>query len=107
MEDNWIPRPGLQRPWSLKPNAVISNVCDLLLEEGHGWSEEKLNATFFEGDVTDILSIPVGCAGTEDYAACNYTRNGIFTVRSAYHLNMHLKNAGWAKLLHISLSGRA
>jgi hypothetical protein len=82
---------------SLKPNVVINNVCDLLLEDGHGWSEEKLNATFFEEDVTDILQIPVGCAGTEDYASWNYTRNGIFTVRSAYHLNMHLKKCRMGK----------
>jgi hypothetical protein len=82
---------------SLKPNVVINNVCDLLLEDGHGWSEEKLNATFFERDVTDILRIEVGCAETEDYAAWNYTRNGIFTVRSAYHLNMHLKKCRMGK----------
>jgi ribonuclease HI len=91
MEDNWIPRSGLQHPWSLKPNVVINNVCDLLLEGGQGWCEEKLNASFYEEDVTDILQIPVGCAGTEDYAAWNYTKNGIFSIRSAYHLNMHLK----------------
>jgi hypothetical protein len=78
MEDNWIPRSGLQHPWCVKPNVVINNVCDLLVEDGQGWCEEKLNASFYEDDVTDFLRIPVGCAGTEDYAAWNYTKNGIF-----------------------------
>jgi hypothetical protein len=36
--------------------------------------------------------VPVGRAGTDDYVAWNYTKNGQFSVRSAYHLKQHLKN---------------
>ena len=53
-------------------------------------NEQKLRETLFEIDVVDILKIPVGRAGTEDYLAWNYTKNGVFTVRSAYHLKMQL-----------------
>jgi hypothetical protein len=40
--------------------------------------------------VNDIKKIPVGRAETEDYLAWNYTKNGIFSVRSAYHLKRQL-----------------
>jgi hypothetical protein len=48
---------------------------------------------FYEGDVEDILKIPVGRAGTGNYVAWNYTKNGIFSVKSAYHLNMHFRSS--------------
>jgi hypothetical protein len=50
-----------------------------------------LNECFFETDVNDVLKIPVGRAGSEDYMAWNYTKNGIFSVRSAYHLKQQMK----------------
>jgi hypothetical protein len=89
-DDNWIPRPSIQRPLGYLPEATAERVEDLLLPDGRGWNEQKLRATFYEADVSDILKIPVGRAGTEDYIAWNYTKNGIFSVRSAYHLKMQL-----------------
>jgi hypothetical protein len=78
------------RPLGHKPNAEIRRVEEVLLDDGQGWDEEKLPEIFFDGDVDDILKIPVGRAGTDDYLAWNYTKNGVFSVRSAYHLQMHL-----------------
>jgi hypothetical protein len=53
-------------------------VSELLLPDGQGWDEEKLNETFFEGDVEDIKKILIGCVGSVDYVAWNYIKNGIF-----------------------------
>ena len=44
-----------------KPNT------ELLLPDGGGWNVGKLNELFFERDVEDIVKIPVGRAGSEDY----------------------------------------
>ena len=85
-QDNWIPRSGVKHPLGCKPNSEVEKVSELLLPDGTGWDVAKLNETFFEVDVNDILKIPVGRAGTDDYLAWNYTKNGIFSVRSAYHL---------------------
>jgi ribonuclease HI len=71
---------------------VVNSVEDLLLPDGQGWNEQKLRATFFEVDVSDILKIPIGRAGTDDYIAWNYTKNGMFSVRSAYHLKTQLNS---------------
>jgi hypothetical protein len=75
-----------------RPGATVQKVKDLLLADGSGWDLDKLNEAFFEVDVADILKIPIGRAGTDDYVAWNYTKNGQFSVRSAYHLKQHLKS---------------
>jgi hypothetical protein len=56
----------------------VSKVEDLLLPDGQGWNEAKLRAVFFEKDVDDIMRIPVGRAGSDDYIAWNYTKDGVF-----------------------------
>jgi hypothetical protein len=92
-QDNWIPRDSVKSPLGHKPDQVVQKVEELLLPDGAGWNVEKLNDVFFDGDVTDILKIPVGRAGTSDYIAWNYTKNGISSVKSTYHLKQSLKRA--------------
>lgn len=62
-----------------------------LLENGRRWKEHLLRQLFSEDEVSDISIISFGGAGTEDYLAWNYTKNGDFSARSAYHLKMRLK----------------
>jgi hypothetical protein len=92
MQDNWIPRSGLKRPWGIKLDKEVCFVSELILPDGQSWDEGKLQDVFYEGDVEDILKILVGRAGTENYVAWNYTKNGIFSVKSVYHLNMHIRS---------------
>jgi hypothetical protein len=99
-EHNWIPRSYHMRPLGIKPGMEVNLISELLLPNGAGWNVDKLNDCFFEMDVNDILKIPVGRAGSVDYMAWNYTKNGLFSVRSAYHLKQQLKKeaAGRASL---------
>jgi hypothetical protein len=69
----------------------VRKVKELLVPKGGNWNKEKLDGCFYETDVANILKIPVGRAGSEDYIAWNYTKNGIFSVRSAYHLKQQIK----------------
>lgn len=73
------------------PNTV--KVADLLTEQGTAWDEEKIQEVFTPSDAQDVRQIVVGGPGREDYRAWNFTKNGIFTVRSAYHLGMAMKAA--------------
>jgi hypothetical protein len=67
-------------------------VEELLLPDGGGWDEAKLNNLFFDSDVADIHKIPLGRASTGDYVAWNYNKNGFFfLVKSAYHLNSQIQ----------------
>jgi hypothetical protein len=90
-EHNWIPRSYHMRPMGIKPSKEVSLVSELLLPDGAGWNVDKLNDCFFEADVSDILKIPVGRAGSVDYMAWNYSKNGVFSVRSAYHLKQQIQ----------------
>jgi hypothetical protein len=70
-DDNWIPRESAQRPLGQKPGTEVARVEELLLPNGIGWNEEKLREIFYDADMDDILKIPVGRAGTDDYMAWN------------------------------------
>jgi hypothetical protein len=50
-DHNWIPRGGFKRPLGLKPETSVQRVKELLLPDGQGWNESKLNEVFFNGDV--------------------------------------------------------
>jgi hypothetical protein len=84
---------SLPKQYGHKPYKVVTKVNELLLQNGEGWNIDKLNEVFNEEDVADILRVPVGRVGTKDYVAWNYTKNGIFLVKSAYHLKQQLIRA--------------
>jgi hypothetical protein len=75
----------------------------------------------FDFDAQDVKKIVIGGPGTEDYYAWNFTKNGQFTVRSAYHLMMHQKKTkaggvessnsveahrGWLELWNANVPGK-
>ena len=66
----------------------VTRVADLLSPNGTAWNQNRLDEMFSPEDVADIKQIAIGGPGTEDFLAWNYTKNGVFTVRSAYHLRM-------------------
>jgi hypothetical protein len=92
-DDNWIPRSGVQRPLGHFQEECPERVCDFISAEGGAWDVEKVAAHFVPLDVTDILWTPVGRAGTTDFPAWNFTKNGVFLVKTAYHLAFQRKKA--------------
>ena len=50
-----------------------------------GWDVELIKSLFWEIDVARILQIPLR-QGRDDAVAWQFTKNGLFTVGSAYHL---------------------
>lgn len=91
--DNWIPCKGSLRPLGQTFMHDTTRVCDLLSVDGDNWDHAKVEAIFSVDDANDIRQIPVGGQGVEDCLAWNYTKDGVFMVRSAYHLLMSRKRA--------------
>jgi hypothetical protein len=104
-----------------KPGVNVKLVKELLTPDRSGWDQGKLNECFFEADVADIMKIHVGRAGSDDYIAWNCTKNGVFSVRLAYHLKQRLKreaesgartsmdaskHQGWLKLWATDVSSK-
>jgi hypothetical protein len=50
------------------------------------WDDALLRSFFYLEDVTRILNIPLAIGMMEDFVSWNHTKNGIFTVRSAYYV---------------------
>ena len=61
-------------------------VSDLVINRG--WNLELLNRTFSAWEVQAIIKIPVSHESREDRWAWHHTKNGEFTVRSAYYMAM-------------------
>jgi hypothetical protein len=120
-EDNWIPRNGAQRPLGRREEGGPSKVQDLIIPEGGAWDEEKVRQYFFDIDANDILRTPVGRPGCADYRAWNFTKNGLFSVKLAYHLAVQRKrdasgsveasnstreHKGWLDLWDVQVPGK-
>lgn len=69
----------------------------MLTAEGTAWDMTKVDHMFSKDDAADIKQVAIGGPGRSDYLAWNHTKNGYFSVRSAYHMCMAMKRArsGW------------
>jgi hypothetical protein len=67
-------------------NIVFTHVTELTDAESRTWDEELLHNLFWSVDVQRILNIPLSRRGVEDVVSWHFNRNGIFSVKSAYHI---------------------
>ena len=82
-EDDWIPnvRPhSIQRPH----DSVFELVSDLIDEDTGRWNLNALHCIFEPHVVSQVLTIPLSRRFGEDRAAWKPTKNGFFSVKSAY-----------------------
>jgi hypothetical protein len=75
-----------------QPNIILQNyftnarVKDLFDPDTHGWNSPLLESIFQPDEVKAIKTIPLSRTNQEDKQIWRGTTNGIFSVRSAYHL---------------------
>ena len=83
----WLPRPGSFRPilGSLDADDDLS-VADFIDTEAGCWREELVCQTFLPINVDIILQIPLCTSWPDDKLIWHYSADGVFSVRSAYHL---------------------
>ena len=89
----WVPKPHSFKPVlrNLDPN---TQVCELMTKDRHGWNLDVLAAWVVSEDVELIRSIPFSRQGCEDKRIWHYTKNGVYTVRSSYHVAMEMLKNG-------------
>ncbi|KAL0284767.1 UNVERIFIED_CONTAM: putative mitochondrial protein [Sesamum calycinum] len=86
-EDPWIPRTPSFRVITPQPlNILASQVSELIDADLRVWNESLVNSLFSPEDRDLILQIPLRLVGSTDLLVWHYSRNGLFSVRSAYHL---------------------
>lgn len=63
---------------------IISTVDELISPIDRRWDVQLIKSLFWPADQNRILQIPIH-AGREDLVSWHHNRNGLFTVKSAYH----------------------
>ena len=84
-EDNWIPDIApttLQHISSRSGNDMVSS---LIIKGEHKWNEETIRNIFSEDISEKILSLPLSTEGCPDFVSWPHTKDGVYTVRSAYN----------------------
>jgi hypothetical protein len=93
--DKWLPTPVSYMVQS--PRIVLgedAHVADLIDEDTKFWNIQLLDAIFSLEEAKVIKGIPISPIQVKDHLIWRCTSNGIFSVRSAYHLNMEY-NVCW------------
>lgn len=91
-KDNWIPQTSnslFQSP--LHERISIKRVRDLIIPESKSWNMHLISQFFNVSDATTISMIPISPSGCPDRCIWKGTKNGKFTVKSAYHCINQLK----------------
>nr|XP_027086592.1 uncharacterized protein LOC113708329 [Coffea arabica] len=82
-DDNWVPEIPHGRPASTRPrNCNLHNVADLI--QNFRWKRALVFKLFKEEEAKMILRIPISLANREDGHFWLHSRNGQYTVASAY-----------------------
>ncbi|KAL0330040.1 UNVERIFIED_CONTAM: hypothetical protein Sradi_4990700 [Sesamum radiatum] len=69
---------------------MASQVSELIDEDLRAWNEGMVNNLFWPEDRDLILQIPLSLVWSTDLLVWHYSSNGMFPVRSAYHLALAL-----------------
>lgn len=64
---------------------MLTRVCELIDPISGEWDEQLIRENFWHIDAERILQIPLFHAEIEDFVAWQLTKNGVFSVRSAYY----------------------
>ncbi|KAL0322803.1 UNVERIFIED_CONTAM: hypothetical protein Sangu_1899600 [Sesamum angustifolium] len=85
--DPWLPRPRSFKPITPAPTSMeYMRVSDFIDPHSHEWDVTKIRQFLRPIDSDLILGIPLSQTGEQDVLIWHYSRNGVFSVRSAYHL---------------------
>jgi hypothetical protein len=99
----WVPSSPSRKISTRRGNVVYTKVSELINHDTGSWDEEILRDIFWPVDVQRILQIPLATNMMQDFVSWHLSRNGIFSVKSAYHREWEFQHG--AKLRRTSNYG--
>lgn len=85
-EDPWNLGSPIRKVMTRRGNIVITKVSKLINVDNRTWDEYVINELFWPINAQHILSVMLALGMMEDFVSWHYNRNGIFLVRSTYHV---------------------
>lgn len=82
--DAWIPNCANRRIITPRRGNLLTKVSDLIDPITNFWDEDLVRQTLWPIDARRVLVIPLPMHNMPDFIAWSYTKNGLFTVWSAY-----------------------
>lgn len=85
--DKWTPHPStfmIQSP--VRVLTQDARVCDLINDTTHTWNFPLIREIFWPEEALRICNLPLSPTGQPDIMVWRGSTNGLFSVRSAYHL---------------------
>lgn len=84
--DPWIQQSPMRKVITRRGDQLLTKVVDLVNPISYSWDEQFIRQTFWKVDTDRILSILLSSYGMSDFVSWRFTQTGLFTVRSAYHV---------------------
>ncbi|XP_062021093.1 uncharacterized protein LOC133737577 [Rosa rugosa] len=86
-EDPWIPLPYSFIPYSSPMDGLEDMLVeDLIDQEEKEWAISFMNEIFYPEEVGIIASIPLSVREPNDKWMWHFSKNGVYSVRSGYHV---------------------
>jgi hypothetical protein len=99
-KDKWLLQPTTYMiqspPMLLDSNALV---CELIDRDTKWWNLPMLKNLFAEEEVNLFLSLPISVANQRDKQIWRGTKNGFFSVKSAYFIQKELERKEEAESL--------
>ncbi|XP_035551748.1 uncharacterized protein LOC118349904 [Juglans regia] len=91
--DRWLPIPMSYKtqspPKVLSTEATVSSLID---QDTHSWNLPLVQSVFISGEVAIISRMHISPCNSNDKQVWRCTKNGIFSVKSAYHLQVSVND---------------
>ncbi|KAG5516247.1 hypothetical protein RHGRI_037069 [Rhododendron griersonianum] len=89
--DGWIPTlEGFKLQSVRPPNTDIQLVGDVIVS-GKGWNIPKLAPVISHLELQAIQKIPLPCLNRRDRLIWHHSKNGVYSVKSGYHIATNLR----------------
>ncbi|KAL0317111.1 UNVERIFIED_CONTAM: hypothetical protein Sangu_2125400 [Sesamum angustifolium] len=99
--DPWLPRPFSFHILSpLGANDPHLQVCNLIDDNSKDWNQTLVRTLFWHDEAESILAIPLSSVVGEDFVIWHHTANGMFSIKSAYHVAVSLANRNQPSTSH-------
>jgi hypothetical protein len=85
-QDPWIPNSPNRKIITPRGACLLTKVSELIDPVSGGWDHDLIHQNLHPIDATRILQIPLHYDAFEDFISWHGTRSGLFSVRSAYHV---------------------